>query len=338
MYTPSWLSDQSLIDSLQQEPWRWQSAQAVRVFEYSELLVEQYSNPAYSYPMAELTQVSFTDRSVKLISTLPALSGYNSVLPYAYQDIELRQRLAQDCSGIYDFISIFNNRILRLQSQVVLRSHLSVRYEEERATGVIPGRQIFAASGLSPTRKVPVENLVRYSALLARKTTCLELLANILTDYFSFEFNLEPPPLVRMPLAKDCLTQLHSNIDHHTQSIGYLGKNALLGRSGYLLHSCVNIVISARSREEYQAIVGDPEMPPAILEISTIYFSCLARFRLQIKCPRSFLTSPRLSCKPTPDVARLGRLSCLRPELYPHQLITIDYPEGLIKRDLHAAA
>ncbi|WBA88913.1 hypothetical protein [Endozoicomonas sp. GU-1] len=31
MYTPSWLSDQSLITSLLQEPWRWQAAQALRV-------------------------------------------------------------------------------------------------------------------------------------------------------------------------------------------------------------------------------------------------------------------------------------------------------------------
>ena len=339
MYAPSWLSDQSLIDSLQQEPWRWQSAQAVRVLENAGLQVEHGSQPAYCYPVSELSHAKRAGRGWRLVSTLPAMNGYHGVLPYGYQDLEQHQRLALDDSGIYDFLSVINHRVLQQSNTVVLRSYLSIRYEQEYVSGKVPGKHILSVSGLPTPQVIPVENFVRYSAVLARRTTSLELLANILKDYFCFEFSLEPPPVIRMLLARDCLTKLHTRIDHKTESPGRLGDSTLLGRSGYLLHSCVNVVIFTKTLKEYKAATSDPGMAPAVLEMCTIYFACIARFRLQIKCPRSFLESPRLSSKPGNGVARLGRLSCLMPELHPQQLIIVDYPPGgFSERESHAAA
>ncbi|OED43356.1 hypothetical protein ACH42_10280 [Endozoicomonas sp. (ex Bugula neritina AB1)] len=316
------------MDSLKQEPWRWQSAQAVRVLAAAGGSIEQSCQPAYCYPVSEISQVkSTTTKGWKLISTLPCLQGYHGVLPYGYQDIEQHQRLAKDNRCIFDFFSVFNNRILNQGCEVTLRSHISCLYEIAKSREMKPAKRMLAMSGLSMPRHIPEDNLVRYSAIIARKTTNLELLVKILKDYFDFEFRLEPPLVVRMPLAKDCLTKLTTRRNERTDSGSRLGENTLIGRSGYLLHSCIHVVISARTRQEYQAIINDSSIAPAILEMCRMYFASIARFRLQVQCPRSFLQSPQLSAKPDSSVARLGRLSCLVPELWPHQLITIDYPK-----------
>lgn len=327
MYTPSWLSDQSLTAALQQEPWRWQSSQAIRVLSFLGESVEQRCDSSYCYPVAELCRVKRHHHGWLCVSTSPALSGYHGVLPYCYQDIEQYQKQSQDSSGLFDFLSGLSSRILSQGSRVALRSRVTARYESVREENALASKHMLSLSGLPMPQKIPVDNLVRYSAVLARKTTNLALLASLLRDYFSFDVHLEPPPVVRMPLAKDCLTKLVcSYTERRGQYVVRLGENSLIGRSGYLLHSCINVVISARTVDEYQSIVEDPDIAPAILEMCTIYFSSPAHFRLQIQCPRRFLDPPRLSAQPTGSVARLGRMSCLLPELKPQQLITIDYP------------
>ncbi len=328
MFTPSWLSDQSLIQSLQQEPWRWQSAQVYRVLQNGGFQISQSTLPDYCFPASELIDVQLNSHRCKLLTTLTTLNGYYGVLPYVYQDIEIHQRLNLESTGFYDFCSVFNRRILNLVSELRLNSLQSVVYEKTKNSGHIPGKDILALCGLPHPRHVPAENLVRYAGRLTENSTSLIPLARILKDYFNIEFALKSSAVVKMPLAADALTQLCSHADHQRRSNACLGKNSLIGQSCYMLYSGLNVVIKANRREQYDAIINDVELAPAILEICAICFSSLVSFRLQIECPLSFLKPPRLSAKPDHQVARLGRLSCLTQSSHSQQLVTVDYPKN----------
>ena len=329
MYTPSWLSDQSLTDSLQQQPWRWQFAQATRVIGITGGIFQAGSDPIYGYPCAEISDAVKIRKGWRLTVTSPSLNGYNGVLPYVYQDLEQYQRLVRDDDDLHALLALFNHRTLVLTSMVANSSSLSVRYEYHHQSGnQLAGTMLTLPGMVVPTIWLPAENLVRYTAVLRRTTTSLEPLSIILKDYFSIDVCLEPPPLVRLPMAPDCLTRLRCNVDHKTLCVGHLGRNTVVGRSCYLLHTRVNIVLRANSREEYTAITSDHTLAPAILEMCNLYFSASAKFRLQIECPRRCLSSPRLTVKPCSQTARLGLLSCLNPERHPDRIIIMDFPEA----------
>ncbi|MFK0574120.1 type VI secretion system baseplate subunit TssG [Endozoicomonas sp.] len=327
MYSPSWLSDQSLMDSLLQEPWRCQAAQALRLLGHDNAGQVQFiSEPSCSYPCGELNHMKPTDSGWQLVSTQPALTGFYGALPYVYQDMEAQQRLTLDDDSILGFFSLFNDRILQHTNQIQLRPVMSVHYEQNIHQPLTQGHRLLAVSGIPWPKHIPVDNLARYAAVLARKTTNLELLGTLLKDYFALDFQLQPPPVVKMPFARECRTQLHSRVNHRTPCAGRLGENTLLGSSCYLLHSSVSVVISVNTVREYQAIISDARLAPAIVEMCVFFFASIVRFRLQINCPRHCLVSPRLSSRPGTNVARLGRLSCLLPELHPEQRVTVDFP------------
>ncbi|UYM14854.1 type VI secretion system baseplate subunit TssG [Endozoicomonas euniceicola] len=327
MYTPTWLSDQSLSDSLQQQPWRWQYAQVVRIIETTGGGFRAFSDPVYGYAAAEISDALCTRRGWRLKVTCPSLNGYNGVLPYVYQDLEQQQRLVRDDDDLHALFTVFNHRTLKLTSMVANRSSLSVRYEQRCKTGGLLDKTVLTLLGIPiPTRWIPPDNLVRYSPVLHRTTTSLVLLGGILQDYFSVAIRLEEPPLVRLPLAPECLTRLRCRVDHKTRSVGHLGRNAVSGRSCYLMHSKLHVVILARAPDEYAAITSDRSLGPSILEMCSLYFFGAARFRLQIECTKRCLASPTLNARPCLSTARLGLLSCLIPERHPDQIIVMDYP------------
>ncbi|MCW7551135.1 type VI secretion system baseplate subunit TssG [Endozoicomonas gorgoniicola] len=333
MYTPTWLSDQSLSDSLQQQPWRWQFAQAVRIIELTGGTFRAVSDPVYGYASAEISDILRTRKGWRLKVTCPSLNGYNGVLPYVYQDLEQQQRLVRDDDDLYALFSVFNHRALKLTSMVANRSSLSVRYEERYQRGGLLDKTVLTLLGTPiPTQWIPPDNLVRYTQVLHRATTSLVLLSGILQDYFSIAIRLEAPPLVRLPLAPECLTRLRCRVDHKTKCVGHLSRNAVVGRSCYLLHTRLNVVILARNPDEYAEITSDRSLGPAMLEMCTLYFAGAARFRLQIECSKRCLASPTLNTRPCVSTARLGLLSCLIPERHPDQTIVVDYP-GLPDRE-----
>lgn len=325
MYSPTWLSNQSLIDQLTHEPWRWQYAQAVRLLEASKQSIRFKSDPSYRYPCADQIKVRKNGSGWMMTSTLPALDGFNGVLPYVYQDIERHQRLNRDDSDMHGFWSVFNDRILNLTAAQQLRCKLNSRYEQRHRRGGVLANTLLTIMGLPFPKHIPPDNLFFYAGLLSRKTTSLELLAAALNDYFRLDIQLIPPPIVRMPLAPDSLTRMRNRVDHHTSCVGYLGQNTLIGKSCYLLHSRVNVIIRVKNKEQYQAVTRDKKLAPALLEFCHIYFGGDARFRIQVYCPRHCLVSPKLSVRHRDGVARLGRLSCLMPELHPDELVVVDF-------------
>ena len=325
MYSPSWLSNQSLIDQLVREPWCWQFAQAVRLLECLKQPVYYKSDPAYRYPCADQISVCKKGSGWAITSTLPALDGFNGVLPYVYQDIERHQRLNNDDSDMHGFWSLFNNRILSLTAEQQQRCKLNVRYEQRHRRGGTPAKTLLTVSGMPMPEHIPPDNLYAYSGLLARKTTNLEILASVLNDYFRLDIRLIPPPIIRMPLAPDSLTRMRSRVDHHTSCVGYLGHNTLIGQSCYLLRSRVNVIIRVKSKQQYETVTRDKTLAPVLLEICQIYFGLNAKFRLQVHCPRYCLVSPILSARHRNGVARLGRLSCLMPELHPNKVVVVDF-------------
>ena len=336
MHTPSWLSGQTLIESLQHEPSRWEYAQAVRILELSGVSVRPVSDPVYGYPCTEITRVDHTARGCQLHTTCHGLVGYNGTLPYVYQDIEQTSRLVADNTGFSDLLSLLCQKTLMLTSKVACSSSLSYWYEQHHHQKNELAQVLLMLFGLPLYRTrlsaghLPADNLVRYAEALQRPTTNIPLLSRLLNDYFDLSITLPMPNVVRMAISTDCLTRLRcrtpSSSHRRQHCAGFLGHNAALGQSCYLLSPHVHVVIRVESRAEYLSVINDASLPQAILTLCELYFSHAIKCRLHIDCPMQCLSAPRLSARPTRLSARLGLLSCLSPEHSPQHRVVMDLP------------
>ncbi|MRI33747.1 hypothetical protein EOPP23_12190 [Endozoicomonas sp. OPT23] len=330
MFTPSWQSDQSLIDSLIITPWRWQFDQACRVIGQSHLPVRFTSDPSYQFPVSEITASKLSHDGWQIASTKTAMTGYYSTLPYYYQDVEQHQRVNLDNSGLHDTLDLMNQRILELTSQMSQRTRLGIRYEERYRRGDSLAGTLLTLAGLPELNQLqqsPPENILKYAAMLGRKSTSMEKLAITLSDYFGVDVHPVCPAVERMMLAEDCPTRLRSKNKGKGHNIGYLGNSALLGQSCYLPCARANLQIEIHSLQDFEDFFSDQGLIPAIREVCSIYFSGSSWVCITLKIPRRFLKPPVLSAKSSSHTACLNRFSCLCPELRPDQNLILNMPE-----------
>ena len=330
MFTPSWQSAESLIESMTQSPWRWQFAQALRIAYQTELPVDFKSDVTYQYPTSEVSQISFNRGKWQLESTLPSMSGYFNTLPYYYQDLEQFQRLNQDNRVLHDTFNLFNERILHLTGKITCRSNLGLRYEVRQQHGGQLAKTLLTLSAmpeLSRVKYTAPENLLRYTGLLGRKSTSISKVTQILSDYFGIDLTPTCPDMERVYLAEDCPTQLSCKPKQKKHNVGLLGLTAVSGKSCYLPCARANMLINIHSRKAFDDLFSDPSLIPAIYEICNIYFSGSNWIKICIRCPRKFLKPPRLSAKPDPASASLSRSCCLCPSLKPDDCVIMDIPE-----------
>ncbi len=341
MYTPTWLSNQSLIESLQLAPGGWQYAQAMRLLIHYDwtlqkpLSIFSLCDARYRFASEDLISVSKKGQNWYVTTTKPALTGYKGVLPYVYQDLELQQRLSRDVKDVQGVFSIFNQRILQLTFETTSRASVGYRYEDRCNKSHPLSRTLLTLAGLPLPVSLPLDNLLRYASVLGRKTTNLSLLEIIIKHYFCIDVELQRPSIMRKYLTKDSLCRLRVGVDQNTSGEGgYLGGTALIGQSCYLYNPSICVVICVDNKEQYRAVTSDKSLPTHLNEFCHLYFAGDAQVRLQIRCPRYCLSTPRLcsrSAKETTEyfysAARLGRLSCLVPHLYASSMVIADFPE-----------
>ncbi|MGI9282109.1 MAG: type VI secretion system baseplate subunit TssG [Endozoicomonas sp.] len=330
MYTPSWLSDQSLKQSLTQTPERWQYTQAIRVLSLTGQPCFSLAPPSYQFPGRELAQIVQTKEGWRLDSYLPSLFGFYSVIPYYLQDIEQHQRTNLDKTDIYSFFSLLNHRTLTMAADVKTRSNLGLRYEQRQITGHTLVNTLLAISGtpeLLNLQNTEGSCLIRYNATLGRTAKDMKKFAAILSDYFSIKVTAHRPKLERQKLSSDCLTRLRTSPSEEEQHLICLGKAAPLGQYCFLPRVKARLEIEINNPEEFQAVYGDHTLIPAMHELSARYFGGSRSVCLTVRCPRRLLQAPRISSHPSLATVRLNRYSCLCPELHPDQYVVVALPE-----------
>ncbi|MCB1924618.1 MAG: type VI secretion system baseplate subunit TssG [Gammaproteobacteria bacterium] len=159
MATESRRTDHSLADALQQEPWRFEFFQAVRLIEalarragtprrpavavgYSSSpaqdLVRFHATLARGFPSAEISRLTLTGDAAApradMHVSFMGLTGPNGVLPEHYLDLLLRQARQRDHS-LRDFFDLFNQRTLALFYRAWEKYRPLVAYERARRDG-----------------------------------------------------------------------------------------------------------------------------------------------------------------------------------------------------------
>ncbi len=331
MFTPSWQSDQSLINNLVSNPWRWQFAQACRVIAQSHLPVRFSSDPSCQFPVSDITVSKLSHDGWQIATTMTSMTGYYSTLPYYYQDVEQHQRVNLDNFGLHDTLDLMNQRILELTAQIKNRTRLGSRYEERYHSRDGLAGTLLTLAGLpelNHLKQSPPENILKYAAMLGQKSTSMEKLSQTLSDYFSVDIHPLCPVVERVMLADDCPTRLTSKNRGGVGNTGFLGKTALLGSSCYLPCARANLLIEIHSQQDFDDFFQDNGLIPAIREVCNIYFSGSSWVSIKLKVPRRFLKAPVLSAKQSSTTACLNRFSCLCPELRPDQNLVLSMPEA----------
>ncbi|MDD7805135.1 MAG: type VI secretion system baseplate subunit TssG [Endozoicomonas sp. (ex Botrylloides leachii)] len=326
MFTPSWLSKESLKEKLVNQPWRWQLSQTIRVLENASIPFRLVGDPIYRYPYAELTDAKKVSSGWQFSIASHGLTGYHGTLPYAYQDADKDQRLLYEKTCFSDLMDILQQHSLTFPAKITNSISLPFRYEQGVKYNQPLANAILNLLGTSrPTYYVPAENLVRYAIALNQPDN-IDRLSHILKDYFKLDIQIKKRSLARFPIPQETQTRLQCHVGCFSSSPGYLGQNAVIGNSCYLISSRVKVAIKVSSTDQYEALLSDKKLAPAIIEICSLYSPPGTKFCLKIECQRRLLPSPRLDIKLRTSSARLGLQSCLKGQTNQDTWVTTNYP------------
>lgn len=315
------LTSGSLISTLAQRPTEWSFVQAVRLLQRQlrdgETL-QLSADPGYGYQQGQVTALSRDGSRWVLQCNLPALTGFQGVMPYSYQDLVHQQRLSADNPALNDFYDSFNARTLTLSFRTETRYNPVVRYEQEVLYKASPFSQIFVRLGgiVTAPKGIPAAHLLQYMGLIGLKTSNPESLRQLLCDYFELTFEVDCETMQQRPVADS----FRSRLDSFGRSQNRLGQGCWLGAKANLYRPKLQVRVCPRSSDELARLRRSPVLAGDIRQMIELYLGKPVSFELVIWCPRRYLQSPQLG-----SGARLGRTSYLSPEQHPDECVIVDF-------------
>lgn len=314
----------TLIQSLAQQPGRWSFVQAVRLLQRQLTDGEQLilsADPGYGYQAGTVTGLRRNGNGWTLRCNLPALTGYQGVLPYSYQDLIHQQRLSADNPALNDFFDSFNQRSLALTFRTETRYSPVVRYEQEVLFQGAPFSQTFVRLGgiQQAPDGIPAAHLLQYLGLIGLKSADPRGLQQLLEDYFELKFEVAAEAMQQRPVVDS----FRSRLDRFGRSQNRLGQGCWLGAKANLYRPKLQVRVCPRSAAELKRLRASPILARDIRHMIELYLGKPVPFELVIWCPRRYLQPPQLSRHNTGTA--LGRTSYLSPALQPDQCVTLDF-------------
>lgn len=255
----------------------------------------------------EITDVFLSANSTFTVKTsLPSLIGYEGVIPRGMFKSALSAHFELSSNSAIDFFNIFNNRYYRLYCQTKLKYDLCSQLEEESfywnshrlgLTKMLANLMGFT----NDYESLPLKNLVQYCGVLGMKLTSLDMLKNLLDDYFNASFEVIQGDLDYLPLLESSITK-----------IGYSGMNnqlsmsALLGKRMPMIGHKLIIRILPSSYEHYLSIRHNKKMVCAIKCLVRAYLGLEIKTLFYMKVDSQYLTRIKL-CSDHKKALNLGQ-------------------------------
>ena len=204
------LERSALQEALEEEPFRFQFFQAVRLLERlaperhsvgrffhpSSEVVRFTARPSLSFPASEVHSIDFPEnKPPRMMVNFMGLTGPQGVLPLCYTELIL-SRLQNRDTALSEFFDIFNHRIISLFYQAWEKYHFTVAYERDGQDQI--SRHLLDLVGLGTTGlqkrlepEIRDDALLYYSGLLAQRPASAVGLEQLLSDYFEVPVEIE---------------------------------------------------------------------------------------------------------------------------------------------------
>ena len=231
-----------VVERLQDEPYRFEFAQAVRILERArptsapvgsgsvpEREAVRFSSSIGSgFPASEIDRVELggdEDEPARMAVNFLGLAGHQGPLPESFVALVQRRSIQKD-NGPRDFLDLFNHRLISLLTRIK-RKHSPVLdprppHETHFARYLLSAIGM-GTPGLGQRMSVPDRTLLHYAGLLANRPRSLSALLVILRHYLGAKVSCRPFRGAWYRLSED-----------QTTVLGRHGRNQRLGRGAVL--------------------------------------------------------------------------------------------------------
>lgn len=211
-----------------------------------------------------------------------------------------------------EFIQIFENRYYTLSLSASSKYNLLQQKEDEsfskRKTNYKISDLLTTLMGISLNgefKYLDKRNLIKYSTLLNSTHRNVDVLINILKDYFEVDFSAKYSPLTMRQMPSSVLTRLST-----CEGNNLLGINTQLGKKIPMYGQHIDISINVRTYDEYDFIVSKPNFFNAVQELISYYLKNKFAFSLFVVVDINFLPQTVLSKRN--NTFMLGKNICIR--------------------------
>jgi type VI secretion system protein ImpH len=306
--TYGWQSETSLAQWLQEEPFRFEFHQAIRILEAisarlssapseSEPPVRFHSHVSFAFPASEVHSIAAAPGQAPQVTVnFMSLAGALGPLPYAYTEMVLQAAAQRDFAAA-DFLDIFNHRLIWLFYRARKIHHpaltVSAPYRGQ------PAQFLFSLIGLGPKPlrnrlAIPDSALLHYSGLLSRNVRTASGLECILADYFGLP--------VRLRQFAGGWREIHGP---QQTALGIRGKNQTLGDGAVLgsrvwdQSSGVIVEIGPLELDPFKSLLPGEPAHRALAELARFYLgaTCNIQVRLLLhsaRVPKTILGKSKL--------------------------------------------
>ncbi len=286
----------SLAELLFDEAYRFEFFQAVRLLEriYPDLkpvgednepkreIVKFRTQISLQFPPSQIYQLTKDDNGddqarAQMVVAFMGLTGPLGILPYHYTELLMQRRHARDHT-LWEFLDIFNHRLLSLFYRAWEKHHFPVAYErngDDVFTQYLFNTVGFGTSGLQRRLSLADENLVFYGGLIAQKPHSCVAITAILADYFGVGVNIEQFKGQWLKLDEE-------NLWYLGKANNNVGVNTIAGKRVWDNQSKFRIRLGPLSLKEFTNLLPVSSVFKSITEFTRLLVGMEFDFDLQL--------------------------------------------------------
>jgi type VI secretion system protein ImpH len=322
----SGLTQAPLLEALEQQPFRFQFFQAVRLLQWlspkshivgsfvppSMEVVRFAARPSLAFPASEVHSLELRDdQPARMIVNFMGLTGPEGVLPLCYTEF-LMERLQKRDAVLADFLDVFNHRVVSLFYKAWEKYHFLVPYErgeKDRLSQNLGDLIGLGTMGLQKRLEPDLadESLFYYTGLLAQHPHSAIALERILTDYFEVPAAVEQFAGTWYRLDKSSQTSLKEASTPYER----LGFGTVVGDEVWDQQSLVRIRLGPLCLERYLDFLPTGSAYKPLRSLVRFYSGDQLDFELQLVLKADETPSSELGCEE--DTApRLGWVTWMK--------------------------
>lgn len=314
----------TLEEILFAEPYRFDFFQAIRLLERIYTMrrpVGHASEPArevvrfhtpvtLTFPASEIHALTPEEKDsdspapAQLTVAFMGLTGPMGVLPHPYTEL-LMERLRNKDRTLYEFLDIFNHRVISLFYRAWEKYRFPVAFErglDDRFTEFLFDIVGLGTRGLRQRFSFPDQGLLSYGGLIANKPHSASAMSGVLSDYFGVPVTIEQFKGQWLKLEPESYSTLG-------RANNQLGQSTLTGTRVWDLQSKFRVRFGPVRFEQFSALLPNGSGFKPATELTRFLAGQEFDFDLQLILHRAEVPACKLSAKTSP---RLGWTSWLK--------------------------
>ena len=286
----------SVIDTLSEKPYEFESYQALRILERldpekvplgegftpSNENIDLKSRVFLDWPPSDLYKLEphvQEHQRYKLLVNFFGVAGVQGPLPLPYTEKVLDQLKNKD-DTFAEFLNIFNHRLLSISYRIRKKYWVGLDYKQPHKTKL--SNALFSLIGLQTGElkkrlNIPDRALLYYAGLLWQRPRSIKGCEAILKHYFGVNVEISPFQGKWRPMEKSQYTHIGFSGKHQV-----LGESAALGTKAWDPQGYLEIKMGPLKFDQFQGFLKKGEPYKILCELLRFYLGTTREFRVNL--------------------------------------------------------